>query len=304
MDTSNKFQLLVIFVSIIIPNYNHGQFLQQRIESILGQAYQHFELIILDDCSDDNSRDIIELYKNDCHISHIILNENNSGSPFKQWKKGIDLAKGEYVWIAESDDWASANFLEELIPSLSQNNNVGICFCDSNWIDELGKERSNLSIYSKSFFSTGREEIKKHLIKYNTIQNASSALIRSDLAKKYVDKTVKFKSCGDWRLYLEILQDSDILFIGKKLNNFRWYHNNSSNQAIKKGLWIIEGLKIVAYSNAFQIPFTKDEISEICHFWRQRPKEFKSFLKIKLQIASNYYLLILKLRLFVFNLLK
>ncbi len=100
-----------ILVTVIVPNYNHAPYLKRRIESILNQTYQDLELIILDDCSNDNSIDIIKQYQNHKKISHIERNEKNSGSPFKQWQKGIELAKGEYIWIAESDDYADPEFL-------------------------------------------------------------------------------------------------------------------------------------------------------------------------------------------------
>src|SRR6187431_17527 len=92
-------------VSVIIPNYNHADFLMQRIVSILNQTYQDFELIILDDCSSDKSREIIEHYRTHPKVSHIVYNAENSGSTFKQWKLGLDYAKGDWIWIAESDDY-------------------------------------------------------------------------------------------------------------------------------------------------------------------------------------------------------
>ncbi len=66
-------------VSVIVPNYNHASFLKQRINSILEQTYQDFELILLDDCSTDNSREILEQYRSNPHVSHIAHNEINSG---------------------------------------------------------------------------------------------------------------------------------------------------------------------------------------------------------------------------------
>lgn len=67
-------------VSVIVPNYNHAPFLRERIDSILAQSYTDFELILLDDCSTDNSRDILNSYRDNPHVSHIIFNEKNSGS--------------------------------------------------------------------------------------------------------------------------------------------------------------------------------------------------------------------------------
>ena len=87
-------------LSVIIPNYCHARYLKERIESILAQSYQDFELIILDDCSTDNSREIIEQYRSNPRVKHIVYNEQNSGSPFVQWQRGFTLASGEYIWIA------------------------------------------------------------------------------------------------------------------------------------------------------------------------------------------------------------
>lgn len=94
-------------VSIIIPNFNHAAYLEQRIESVLKQTFQEFELILLDDSSTDKSWEIMMHYADHPLVSHCIRNEINSGSPFKQWKKGFDLAKYDLIWIAESDDFSS-----------------------------------------------------------------------------------------------------------------------------------------------------------------------------------------------------
>jgi len=76
-------------VSIIIPNYNHARYLEQRLDSVFNQTYQNFEVIILDDCSTDNSLEIIEKYKDNPHLSLVVVNETNSGSSYKQWDNGI-----------------------------------------------------------------------------------------------------------------------------------------------------------------------------------------------------------------------
>lgn len=71
-------------ISVIIPNYNHALFLKQRIDTVLNQTFQDFEVIILDDCSTDSSREIIEQYRGHSKISNIIFNDKNSGGVFKQ----------------------------------------------------------------------------------------------------------------------------------------------------------------------------------------------------------------------------
>ncbi len=78
-------------VSVIVPNYNHAPFLTGRIESILRQTFRDFELIILDDHSSDQSKQIISSYQGNPKVSNIIYNDSNSGSPFRQWNKGIAM---------------------------------------------------------------------------------------------------------------------------------------------------------------------------------------------------------------------
>src|SRR6266403_3876930 len=104
-------------VSVVVPNYNHARFLRQRLDSIVGQTFQDFELILLDDCSTDESQSILREYATDSRV-RLEFNEKNSGSTFKQWNKGARLARGKYVWIAESDDYADEGLVERLVRAL------------------------------------------------------------------------------------------------------------------------------------------------------------------------------------------
>ena len=92
-------------VTVVTPNYNHAKYLPERIDSILAQTFQDFELLILEDASTDNSREVIESYTGHQNV-RAAFNKENNGSPFKQWNLGLSQAKGEYVWFAESDDYA------------------------------------------------------------------------------------------------------------------------------------------------------------------------------------------------------
>lgn len=98
-------------VSIIIPNFNHSRFLRERLESVFNQTFEDFEVILLDDASTDSSVEILEEYAKDPRVSHLVVNKENSGSPFRQWQRGIELSQGKYIWIAESDDSCDPDFL-------------------------------------------------------------------------------------------------------------------------------------------------------------------------------------------------
>lgn len=237
-------------VSVIIPNYNHAPFLEKRINSVLHQTYKDFELIILDDCSTDNSRDIIELYRHHPQVSHIVYNNHNSGSTFKQWKKGIELSRGEYIWIAESDDWAENFFLEKLIYSIYQNCS-SICFCKSIVID---KNNNNLyykdNILDQNTFNINSKDFLLNKMYYqNSIYNASMVLFKKELIKNTIWEQVNnLRYCGDWLFWAQLLMDNKDQFqiseVDEYLNYFRNHNNNVSNRSENLGLTFIEGFPI------------------------------------------------------------
>ena len=222
-------------LSIILPNYNHIAFLEQRLESIFQQTYQNFELILLDDASTDGSELILKRYENHPKVTQLIINSQNSGSPFKQWQKGINLAKGEYVWIAESDDYCDPEFLKILVMHIESN--TTLVYCASMNVDENGNEiglNRNQVCLDKSrwltdFSNNGKNEIKKYLRFLNTIPNASAVLFKRSLVKpSYFAPHLKY--CGDWIFWIHLLKCGNVKYISTPLNYFR-FHPNSSRSA-------------------------------------------------------------------------
>ena len=80
-------------VSVIVPNYNHAPYLRQRLDSIINQTFRDFEVIVLDDASTDNSREIIQTYAH-YPMFRFLFNETRNGSAFKQWQIGLENARG------------------------------------------------------------------------------------------------------------------------------------------------------------------------------------------------------------------
>lgn len=218
-------------VSVIIPNYNHADHLNQRIETVLNQTYKDFELIILDDCSTDNSKTIIESYRSHPAVSKIHFNESNSGSPFKQWEKGVSFAKGEWVWIAESDDYADEKFLEILISSVGNQSNIGLMYCDSNIvIDNVVIEatfathknkRFNTVRWSKNYFNKGLEEIENYLLPGGTINNTSAVLFNRAVFLKVNPFDLALRYIGDKYSFIKVLAFTDVVYVSQRLNYFR-----------------------------------------------------------------------------------
>ena len=228
-------------VSVIISNYNHALYLKQRIESVLNQSFKDFELILLDDCSTDNSKTVLESYSNNPHVSRILINDKNSGSPFKQWEQGIEFAKGEYIWIAESDDTAYPSFLEELVTQLDNTPNAVLAFSHSYLIDTEGKllegdlhnnSGDHINIYKGRLFS--RQKMTTH----NYIHNASMVVFRrsayDQLDKQYYQQ---FRACGDWAFWVNICIQGTVIEVCKKLSCFRMHPNKVTTTTKTDNAW-------------------------------------------------------------------
>lgn len=252
-------------VSIIIPNYNHAPFLAQRLDSVFQQTFQDFEVILLDDASTDNSLEILSAYaaKYADKVAHFIINEKNSGSPFRQWKKGIELTKGEYIWIAESDDWAKPELLKELVGILEKNPEVGLAYCQSLeadkaskvvrdfhfWTDDLDANlwRSDFVLPGNTFF--------KYLVEKNVIPNASAVLFRKKLYNEAGKVQSDFKLLGDWDLWVRLLSKASIGYSALHLNHFRSAPNTTRDIASKekKELRFLEELRVLGTLNNLNV---------------------------------------------------
>ena len=236
-------------VSVIVPNYCHAPYLEQRIESILQQTFQDFELILLDDCSTDGSREILERYRNHPKVSGIFYNERNSGSPFKQWKKGLSKATGDYVWIAESDDFSSPCFLERCVRILDTRPDCSIVFTSSYIVDShsrtIREEAPVKYPKHKQIRFGSRFFLYRFLCPRNTIYNAGMALVRRS-ALPAGDNYTQYRYCGDWLFWIQIVSGGgNVVYLAEPLNYYRVHDSNTTAESIATGRKHIETLRIL-----------------------------------------------------------
>lgn len=231
-------------VSVIVPNYNHASFLVERINSILNQTYQDFELILLDDASTDHSLSVLNTYKNHPKVSYLVVNKSNSGSPFKQWLKGFDLAKGSYIWIAESDDFSSPNFLKETMALFSnQEINADVVFVGTQNVDEHGAvvisksriERKYQQLLAAKFSIKGHDFLPMFLPNYCVIRNASAAVFKISMLTPKARKISRYKTIGDYYFWVNVcLENRTIYYLPDRLNFMRSHANNVRKSKIKQ----------------------------------------------------------------------
>jgi len=240
-------------VSVIVPNFQHEAFLRQRLDSIAAQSWKDYEVILLDDASGDGSVEILREYA-EKHQWQLEINANNSGSPFKQWNKGVALAQGEYLWIAESDDIAHPEFLSRLVPLLDQNEKLGIAYAQSMLIDENGHElnsyQENLEFLYKSkawqtdFTIPGSQACREWLFFHNPIPNASGALFRKSTYLSVGGGDPEMRLNGDWYLYCKMLLQSDLAFRADILNYFRVHTGTQRSKSRKRASVYAELIRI------------------------------------------------------------
>ncbi|MDB5248368.1 MAG: glycosyl transferase family 2 [Segetibacter sp.] len=241
-------------VSVIVPNYNHGKYLEERLRTIFNQTYEDYEVILLDDCSKDNSREILKKYSEHSKVSRIVINTENSGSPYKQWSKGISLSTGEYIWIAESDDFADESFLETLVKVLDDNDKIGISYCQSWRVDENSKVLFSCSNWlgdrwKQDFSNNGIDEFNEFGIFSHGIFNASAVLFRKAVFNKISSAFLGYRFVGDDVLWCEMLWNGDVAYSSKNLNYFRLHASNTSGKMVREGVRLIEGYRCLRYFN-------------------------------------------------------
>lgn len=239
-------------VSIVVPNYNHARFLRRRVESVLRQTFQDFEVILLDDCSTDDSRSILSKYADDPKI-RIEFNEVNSGSSFKQWNKGVGLARGEYVWIAESDDYAEERFLEKLAAQLDAEPRAAFAYCRSwgvslddrpdGFVDpfEPGEEQHR---WTADYCADGYAECRNYMVRCNTVPNASAVVFRKAVYQRVGGADESLRLCGDWKLWAAMALTGKVAYLAEPLNYFRSHDASVRTVSKQSGIYFAEKFRV------------------------------------------------------------
>jgi len=274
-------------VSVIVPNYNHAAYLYDRLESIYGQTYKNIEVILLDDCSSDDSRRILEEYANKySDKTRLILNEQNSGSPFAQWLKGIELASGDLIWIAESDDYCEDNFLETLVDYFNDEA-VMLAYCRTVfvkngkrvWTTEEYLADIDLAKWSRSFVCTAHQLVNSSFALKNIIPNVSSAVFRNPFDLQLFSDPVwkKMKVCGDWLFYLHIIRGGVVAYSCETTNYYRQHDKNISVALQKEDIYYQEHQIVAEHvATLYKVSDNVFEQQEVMlkTFWRSNRNDY------------------------------
>ncbi|MEN3931049.1 glycosyltransferase [Microvirga sp. W0021] len=231
-------------VSVIIPNFNHARFLSQRLDCIINQSYKNIEIIVLDDTSTDNSLEVIgEYQKKYSSLITLIANEHNSGNIFKQWRKGIEQASGELIWICESDDFADPEFLKNTVSEFADDA-VMMAFGKIQFAREDGtpyegldayRERAEAGIWQNRLVRPAKAWFDNAFGVSNVIANVGGCLIRKQPVEDTIWKeATSYRVLGDWYLYLMLARGGKIAYVPEAVSYFRQHTSNTSVSSFSK----------------------------------------------------------------------
>jgi glycosyltransferase involved in cell wall biosynthesis len=242
-------------ITAVLPNYNHARFLDQRIRSILEQTYTNLDVVILDDCSSDDSRAVIERWRAQ-HPSRVrtIFNDRNSGNVFRQWRKGVEAADGDLVWICESDDFCEPDFVEKLIPHF-RDRSVQIAFGRIQFADRDGRFQAGLDQYREGAESgiwdapvvrPAKEWFTNAFGVNNVIANVGGCIWRRQVLSERVWKEAEqFTVLGDWFLYCHLAGGGQIAYEPSAVAYFRQHGQNTSVTSFSKAPYYEEHQRLM-----------------------------------------------------------
>ncbi len=214
-------------VSVVVASYNHAEYLAQRMESLINQTYQNLEILVIDDCSPDDSVEVLRRYESHPKV-RLIIRERNGG-----WvtvsNQGVEMSSGEFVIFANCDDECDPRMIERLIDAMNANPSAGIAFCRSLLVDEHGRiSGDDFAIREKAFrircatdtLLTG-SEMSRFLLHCCVIPNLSAALLRKECFSSIGNFTSAYRVGSDWDVFIRIAARYDFAYIAEPLNRFR-----------------------------------------------------------------------------------
>ena len=212
------------FFSVVIPTYNQASYLKKAIDSVLSQRYQNFEIIIIDNFSNDQTSKVVENFNNKKIIYKKFKNHGVIGSSRNE---GIKLSKGNWIAFLDSDDSWYKNKLEKISSSIKENSDVGV-FCSSELIiDDI---RKSIKIWQYGPFK--KPFYKRLLFKGNCISTSASIVKKSIIIEKdiFFNEQKSYVTAEDYDFFLKIaFHNVKFKFINDVLGEHLYHEKSMSS---------------------------------------------------------------------------
>tara|TARA_B100000927_G_scaffold113045_1_gene91348 strand:- start:37472 stop:38275 length:804 start_codon:yes stop_codon:yes gene_type:complete len=213
-------------VSVCIPTYNSSEFISECLDSVISQSLENFEIIIADNCSSDNTVEIIK--KMNISNIKIIQNKKNVGMA-KNFNIVCNEASGKYIKLLPSDDRIAINSLQKSLESFETHNNISLVVSSKKIINKSSKKIiGKMSSFNEGIHN-GNDVIRKILNSgRNPLGEPTVAMFKKEDFKKVGGFNEKYKLTLDIDLWIRLLQEGNLYFIEEPLGDFRVHFKSES----------------------------------------------------------------------------
>lgn len=200
-------------VTIYITNFNYGRFIKQAIESVLNQSYPSIEIIIIDDGSTDNSKEIIETYRNSDRFT--IIYQQNKGLNISN-NVAMRAANGKYLMRLDADDYLTPNAVEEMVMTLEADNELGLVFPDYYYVNEQGAQIG----------VEHRHNFNKEVSLYDQPAHGACTMVRLAFLKALGGYNESFDCQDGYDLWIKFVTHYKVSNVSKPLFYYRQHGKN------------------------------------------------------------------------------
>lgn len=216
--------------SICIPTYNYAKFLPDAIDSVLAQDYPDYELLVVDNCSTDNTTEVVNMYaQKDLRVRYL-RNPQNLGM-VRNWNRCLSEAKGEYVKILCADDLLSPSCLKKSIEVLVSDSSIALVSCGRLAVTEFLEPICTLSFSGKKEFTQGANVINLCLWKGNIIGEPTAVTFRKSMAGRGFHPD--YVHLADLEMWFHLLEQGNFAFIPETLCKFRHHQQQGTVNNVK-----------------------------------------------------------------------
>jgi len=281
-------------VTIIMPAYNSQLYITDAIESVINQEYQEWELLVVDDCSTDKTKEIIEQFaKLDTRIRPM-YSDQNGGSPAKAKNIALkSVINGRFIAFLDSDDLWDKKKLVQQIQFMEKNNHFALCYSGGYWIDNSGK------ILKKFMPRYSNGKIIDELLAQYEINNQSVVINRDIVGEFLFDESITIGE--DYNIFMNIARKFPICSIKQYLISYRVHNQSITKQSLKrlsegteKTIKTLENIDSFAIEHQKALDLAKAKVSFYKSRYLMHEKRFseaRKLLKSFRFISMKYFIL-------------
>jgi glycosyltransferase involved in cell wall biosynthesis len=249
-------------VSVVIPVFNGEKTIRETIESVLNQTLTDFELVVINDGSQDGTLDIVERIP-DSRIQ--VFSYPNAGQSTSR-NRGIEIAKGDYISFIDADDLWTPDKLEAQLQALQANPKAGVAYSWTDWIDESSQ------LLGKGSYNTEQGAVFTKLLLNDFVANGSNVLIRRQALTEVGGFDPSVTPAEDWDLWLRLAARYEFVAVRSPQILYRISPNSASFN-----VWKMEASSLQVIDKAFAVaPESLQYLKQQCLGNRYKYLTFKA----------------------------